>query len=58
MKFLGFNISDLPDSVKLIYVLVFGGIVGGALFWGLSKLGNNEKPDKKRKKSPKKERKD
>jgi len=40
MKFLGFSIKDIPDSAKLIYVLVFVAIVGGALFYGLSKLGD------------------
>lgn len=56
MKFLGFSIKDLPDSAKLIYIVIFASIVGGALWYGLSQLDEkNQKPSNKRRKSPKKD---
>jgi hypothetical protein len=56
MKFLGISISDLPESAKLGYVIVFAGIVIAALWYGLSQLDDKkEKSSNKRRKSPKKD---
>lgn len=56
MKFLGFSIKDLPDSAKLIYIVIFASIIGAALWYGLSQLDQkNQKPSNKRRKSPKKD---
>lgn len=56
MKFLGVSISDLPHSAKLIYVVIFAAIVGGALWYGISQLDDKkEKSSNKRRKSPKKD---
>ena len=56
MKFLGISISDLPESAKLGYVVVFAGIVIAALWYGLSQLDDKkEKTSNKRRKSPKKD---
>jgi hypothetical protein len=56
MKFLGISISDLPRSAKLIYVIIFAAIVGGALWYGISQLDDKkEKSSNKRRKSPKKD---
>lgn len=56
MKFLGISINDLPESAKLIYVLIFALIVCAALWYGLSQLDQkNEKQSNKRRKSPKKD---
>lgn len=56
MKFLGISISDLPENAKLIYVIIFALLVGGALWYGLSQLDNKtEKTSNKRRKSPKKD---
>ena len=38
MKFLGISIKDIPDTAKLIYIIVFVAIFGGAIFYGLSQL--------------------
>lgn len=57
MKFFGFSANDVPSSVKMIYFTVFVGIVGFAIWYGMSKLDNNNKKPKgsnKRRKSPKK----
>jgi uncharacterized ion transporter superfamily protein YfcC len=56
MKFLGISINDLPENAKLIYVIVFALLVGGALWYGLSQLDKkDEKQGNKRRKSPKKD---
>lgn len=56
MKFLGISIKDVPDNVKLIYVLLFALLVGGALWYGISQLDKtSEKQGNKRRKSPKKD---
>lgn len=55
MKFLGISIKDIPSSAKLIYVLIFVGIVGAALFYAFSKVDTKkEKSNNKRRKSPSK----
>ena len=58
MKFFGFSAEDIPGSAKMIYVILFIGIVGAAIGYGLSKLDNSKKskvPNKRRKStSPKK----
>lgn len=46
----------MPESAKLIYVLIFAAIVGGALWYGLSQVDQKtEKQSNKRRKSPKKD---
>ena len=56
MKFLGLNIKDLSDNVKLAYVGIFAVVVCGALWYGLTQLDNKqEKVSNKRRKSPKKD---
>jgi hypothetical protein len=56
MKFLGISIKDLPESAKLIYVLIFALVVGGALWYGISQLDQkSDKQSNKRRKSPKKD---
>jgi hypothetical protein len=56
MKFLGISIRDLPESAKLIYVLIFALVVGGALWYGISQLDQkSDKQGNKRRKSPKKD---
>jgi hypothetical protein len=57
MKFLGISIKDIPDTAKLIYILIFAAIVCGALYYGLSQLDqpSGQKSSNKRRKSPKKE---
>jgi len=58
MKFLGISIKDIPSSAKLIYVLIFAAIVGGALWYGFSQVDQKkEKSSNKRRKSPKKDEK-
>ena len=55
MKFFGFSFSDLSSNVKLLYVLLFVAIFGGAIFYGFQKLDTSKKgktPNKRR--SPKK----
>lgn len=48
--------SDLPESAKLIYVVIFALVVGGALWYGLSQLDQkSDKQGNKRRKSPKKD---
>jgi len=56
MKFLGLSMKDLPDGAKFVYVLVFAGAVGAALYWGFTQIDQKEKKvSNKRRKSPKKE---
>ena len=52
----GFAFNDISGSVKLVYVLVFAGIIGGAIFYGFSQLDKDKKKKgpNKRRKSPKK----
>lgn len=38
MKFLGISIKDIPDTAKIIYIIIFVAIIGGALFYGISQL--------------------
>ena len=55
MKFFGFSFSDLSSNVKVLYVLIFVGIFGGAILYGFKKLDDTKKgksPNKRR--SPKK----
>ena len=40
MKFLGISIRDIPDSAKLIYLVIFAAVVIGALWYGLSQLND------------------
>lgn len=57
MKFMGFNIKDLPDNAKLAYVVIFALVVSGALWYGLTQLDTkSEKVSNKRRKSPKKDK--
>ena len=57
MKFMGFNIKDLPDNAKLAYVVIFGLVVCTALWYGMTRLDSkSEKVSNKRRKSPKKEK--
>lgn len=55
MKFLGLSIKDLPASAKLIYVGIFAALVIGALWYGLSNLGEKEKKQGNKRRSPKKD---
>jgi hypothetical protein len=57
MKFLGISIKDVPDNIKLIYVLIFALLVGGALWYGISQLDktSEKQGNKRRKSSPKKD---
>ena len=56
MKFLGISIRDVPENVKLIYILLFAILVVGALWYGISQLDKtSEKQGNKRRKSPKKD---
>lgn len=55
MKFFGFSFSDLSSNMKVLYVLIFVGIFGGAIFYGFKKIDSTKKaktPNKRR--SPKK----
>jgi hypothetical protein len=58
MKFLGISINDLPDSAKLIYVLIFASIVIAALWYGLSQVDQKQGKTTNKRRSPKKDKKD
>jgi len=54
MKFLGVSLKDLPESAKLIYVVVFASIVIAALAYAFTRVDQKpEKSNNKRRKSPK-----
>lgn len=54
MKFLGLSLKSLPDSAKLVYVVVFAGIVIAALYYAFSRVDQKQgKESNKRRKSPK-----
>ena len=57
MKFFGFSASDVPSFAKFMYVAIFVGIVGTAIFYLMGKIDNSKKPKSpnKRRRSPKKE---
>lgn len=58
MKFLGLSLKDLPESAKLVYLLIFAAAVIAALYWGFNQIDDKkEKGSNKRRKSPKKEQK-
>jgi hypothetical protein len=42
MKFLGLSLKDLPESAKLIYVVVFASIVIAALAYAFTRV--DQKP--------------
>ena len=57
MKFFGISASDVPSFAKIIYVLIFVGVVGTGIFYLMNKLDTSKKAKSpnKRRKSPKKE---
>lgn len=56
IKIMGFSVDDIPSQFKLIYVVIFLLVVGGALYYGLSEVTKKkEKVSSKRRKSPKRE---
>jgi NADH:ubiquinone oxidoreductase subunit 4 (subunit M) len=55
MKFLGISIKDIPDSAKLLYVLIFAAVVIGALYYGLSNVDQKETKKSNKRRSPKKD---
>ena len=57
MKFFGLSAGDVPGSAKILYLVVFIVIVGGLIYYGLSKLDDPKKgkSPNKRRKSPKKD---
>jgi hypothetical protein len=42
MKFLGLSLKNLPESAKLIYVLIFAGIVGAALYYAFTRVDQKQ----------------
>jgi hypothetical protein len=42
MKFLGISIKDIPESAKLLYVLIFAAVVIAALYYGLSNVDQKQ----------------
>lgn len=47
-KIFGISSKDIGTGAKLIYVVIFGGIVGGLLWYGLRELSKSEKKTKKK----------
>lgn len=40
MKFFGLSTSDIPSSAKYAYIVLFAAIVGGSIYYLMSKLDN------------------
>ena len=55
MKFLGISINDIPSGAKFVYVLLFAGIVCGALYYGFKQVDQPKEKTKNKRRSPKKE---
>ena len=57
MKFFGISANDVPSFAKFMYVAIFVGIVGTAIFYLMNQLDTSKKgkSPNKRRKSPKKE---
>ncbi len=59
MKLLGISIRDLSGGAKLTYVSIFAALIIGALYYGLSQLGDDKKEKSSNKRrSPKKDNKE
>lgn len=59
MKLLGISIKDLSSGAKLTYVGIFAALVIGALYYGLSQLGDQKKEKgSNKRRSPKKDKKE
>jgi hypothetical protein len=48
MQIFGISAKDIGSGAKLIYVVIFAGIVGGLLWYGLRELSKTEKKTKKK----------
>lgn len=43
MKFFGISRDEVPSSAKYVYITIFVVIVGGSIFYLMSKLGDDKK---------------
>lgn len=52
MKFFGFSTNDIPSGAKYAYIAIFAAIVGGSIWYLMSRIDDGKsKNNKKAKKS-------
>ena len=54
MSIFGIDMNNFGSTAGIIYLIVFGSIVVGGLWWGFSNLHNSSLPKQKNKKDKKK----
>lgn len=53
MKFFGLSTSEISPAAKYAYILIFAALVGGSIFYLMSKINQEDKnKSNKKKKSP------